>query len=75
MEQIMELYSSFCKRTSLMTGMLLRATAALGETRVTSNVALQLGSSQQGKALLASVDSNWVTAMCFLVPSIAGGEV
>ena len=57
--------------TSLTTGMLDKATAATGDTRVTSNVALKAGSSQQGKALRASVDSNCVTAMCFLLPSPA----
>ena len=33
-----------------------RATLSLGTTSVTSNVALQAGSSQQGMARLASVD-------------------
>ena len=35
---------------------------SLGATMTISKVALTAGSSQQGKACLASVASNWVTA-------------
>ena len=52
-----------------------RATEATGDTSVTSNVALIAGSSQQGKARRASVDSNCVTAMGCLLPSPAEGEI
>ena len=38
------------------------------------NVALAAGSSQQGKQRRASVASNWVVAMSFVVPSSVGYE-
>ena len=41
-----------------------RATLSLGTTSVTSNVALQAGSSQQGIARLASVDYK----TCIIIP-------
>ena len=41
----------------------------LGATMMMSKVALTAGSSQQGKACLASVASNWVTAANLSSPS------
>ena len=61
----------YCIPTSLITGMLESATDLTGDTSVTSNVAFMAGSSQQGNARRASVDSNCVTAMFFLLPSPA----
>ena len=48
--------------SSVLTGMFERTVRSCGPEMTTSNVALTAGSSQQGKHLLASVDSNWVTA-------------
>lgn len=45
-----------------LTGIFDKATKSLGTVRLMSKVALCAGSSQQGKHLRASVDSNWVTA-------------
>ena len=58
------------RMVSLVTGMFDRATSFDGTVRVTSNVALQLGSSQQGKALRASVASKCVAAAYAVVPSL-----
>lgn len=46
------------------------ATKSDGTVTEISNVAFKAGSSQQGKHLLASVASNWVTAAYFSVPSV-----
>lgn len=46
-----------------LTGMFDSATLLLGTFSVMLNLALTAGSSQHGKHLRASVDSNWVTAM------------
>ncbi len=45
------------------------ATSPSGITRLTSKTALREGSSQQGKARLASVASNWVAAIRLSSPS------
>ena len=49
--------------TSLNTGMLETAVSSTGTTTVSSILAFKDGSSQQGKARRASVDSNCVVAM------------
>ena len=49
--------------SSLTTGMLETAVSSAGTTRVSSILAFIDGSSQQGKARRASVDSNCVVAM------------
>ena len=48
---------------------LARAVRPSSTTSVTPKVALQSGSSQQGKARRASVASNWVVAMVWVSPS------
>ena len=45
-----------------------KAARASSTTRVTSKVAFSSGSSKQGKARRASVDSIWVVAMVCSVP-------
>ena len=54
--------------TSLTIGIFDTATISSGISKETSKVAFLEGSSQQGKALLASVDSNWVAARNFSLP-------
>ena len=49
--------------------MLHKATLSLGTMREISKVALMAGSSQHGKARLASVGSNWVTPLYLSSPS------
>ena len=54
---------------SLLMGMGLEKHLSLGATMTMSKVALTAGSSQHGKACLASVASNWVTAANLSSPS------
>jgi hypothetical protein len=55
-----------CEKPALMlhtSGILLRALWSLSQMMELVKTALNAGSSKQGKARLASVASNWVTAM------------
>ena len=57
-----------CMAVVLINGMLDKAVMSRWRPKVTVNVDFMLGSSKQGKALLASVGSIWDTAM-YLSPS------